>query len=63
MSWREIIQQNNLVLFISRFRSILIIPSSNLGGTERVAIELERRFFQLIWETIVSDAGNKKGVL
>ena len=63
MSWREIIQQNNLVLFISRFRSILIIPSSNLGSTERVAIEPERRFFQLIWETIVSDAGNKKGVL
>ena len=31
VSGRESIQQNNLVLCISRFRSILIIPSSNRG--------------------------------
>ena len=31
VSAREIIQENNLVLFISWFRSILIIPSINRG--------------------------------
>ena len=35
----ESIQQNNLVLCISRLRSILIIPSSNLGGGGCIARE------------------------